>query len=148
MEIKLKELNMSKNFNIKPSDAKYSINEEKRTVVCILEKTDNLFIKFVWENSNIGCYGEKFLNKLIMPNRFIGIAKCSEDDEWDVEKGKLIAFSRAKDKLNKSFFKRAKTYVNYIDRQIDNFVDIINTVGEKLEINQEHRYNLIDKLLQ
>lgn len=146
MEIKLKEIKMNKNFNIKPSDAKYSINEEKKTVVCILEKTKDLFEDFVIDNFDL--WNFTMLNKVKkMPNRFVGIAKCSEEDEWNIETGKLIAFSRAKDKLNKSFFKRAATYVKYVDKSVDDFVEVINSIGEKLEVNQKHRHELIETLL-
>ena len=142
---------MSKSFNIKPSDATYFINEEKKVVVCTVDKTKYLFINFVTENfriwsSNI-CDDASLWYKLEMPNKFTGVARCSENDEWNPETGKLIAFSRMKDNLNKSFFKRANTYVNFLDRAADEAADVLGKIGEKLSVNTEHRHNLINSLI-
>ena len=142
---------MSKSFNIKPSDATYFINEEKKVVVCTIDKTQYLFINFVRENFKIWpnniCDDNFLWCKLIMPNKFTGVARCSESDEWNVETGKLIAFSRMKDNLNKSFFKRANTYVNFLDRAADEAADVLGKIGEKLSVNTEHRHNLIDSII-
>ena len=138
---------MSKSFNIKPSDATYFINEEKKVVVCIVDKTKHLFNDFVEENFEIWPCDSSFFEKLEMPNKFTGVARCSENDEWNPETGKLIAFSRMKDNLNKSFFKRANTYVNFLDRAADEAADVLGKIGEKLSVNTEHRHNLINSLI-
>lgn len=142
---------MSKSFNIKPSDATYFINEEKKVVVCTINKTRDLFIDFVVENFKIWpthfAYDESLFHMLEMPNKFTGVARCSENDEWNLETGKLIAFSRMKDNLNKSFFKRANTYVNFLDRAADEAADVLGKIGEKLSVNTEHRHNLINSLI-
>lgn len=137
-------------FNIKPSDGKYIVNEDKRTVVCVIDHTKDLFRDFANENFVLTSLCDKNFKldeKLAMPDRFIGVAKCSEEDEWDVGIGKLVAFSRAKDKINRSFFKRATIYVKYLDRAIDDAVEIINNIGNKLAINTEHRHDLIESLI-
>lgn len=143
-----------KTFNIKPSDAKYFIDEEKRTVICVIENTKYLFNHFCNDNFKLGVQNivlwrdkSDFFEKLNMPNRFVGQATCSKDDEWNVETGKLIAFSRAKDKVNKSFFKRANTYINTLDQWVNDAAEVLNQVGEKLSINTERRYNLIESIV-
>ena len=141
---------MSKTFNIKPTDAKYFIDKEKRTVVCVLEKTENLFIHFIVDNFTIRptvIGNDSLYKKFKMPNRFIGIARCSADDEWNPETGKLIAFSRMKDNLNQSFFKRANTYVNFLDETTNQAESVFNRIGEKLSVNTYHRHNLINSIL-
>lgn len=145
-----------KTFNIKPSDAKYFIDEEKRTVICVIDDTKSLFNRFCNDNFKISAKNtvfwprlnnKQFFDKLDMPNRFVGQATCSKDDEWNVETGKLIAFSRAKDKVNKSFFKRANTYINTLDQWVNDAAEVLNQVGEKLSINTERRYNLIESIV-
>lgn len=141
---------MGKTFNIKPSDAKYIVDEKKKVVVCVIDKTEYLFMDFANENFKIAPWTfmtDKFTTKMHMPNKFIGVATCSEDDEWNVETGKLIAFSRAKDKVNKSFFKRANTYINFLDRAADEAANTLTIIGEKLSINTDHRHNLINSII-
>ena len=82
-----------------------------------------------------------------MPNRFIGIATCGPDDNWNEETERRIAYSRAKANLDKSFFKRARTYVNTVDDWLEDSVVKINRYGEKLSHNAEHRKNNINYLL-
>ncbi len=79
----------------------------------------------------------KLEQELEMPNTFIGKAVCSPDDEWDEELGRKIAYSRAKDKCYRSFFKRANNIVNLIDRCLGRMMDIFNNFGARLETNRE-----------
>lgn len=137
-------------YNITPSDCKFIINKNNRTVVCVYEGSARTFINFADSNFKVitSCdvyfaQGSQLRRKLYMPNKFIGVATCSENDEWNEEIGKKVAFSRMKDKLNRSFFKRANLYVKTIDKWMDDAVYLINTVGQKLEVNQEKRHNLI-----
>ena len=139
-------------INITSDKARFIVNEEKRKVVCIFENTDNMFIDYANKNLQIKpiqgiFYGRNFYNQLRMPNRFVGVATCSPDDEFSVENGKLIAFSRAKDKVQKSFFKRANLYVNTLDKWLNESIDCINRYGSKLETNTERRHAKITELI-
>lgn len=146
-----------RNFNIKPTDerVKYIVNEDKKVVVCVIEHTKELFNDFCNKNFVINelntafydTFARNFFNNLNMPNQFSGVAYCSTNDEWNVDTGKLIAFSRAKDKLNKSFFKRANLYVNTLDKWANEAADVLDQIGVKLSVNTEHRHNLIDSIL-
>lgn len=135
-------------FNITPDMGHYVINEQNKTVVFIINKTQSLFIDFIQDNNfNKFSLNDDFIKKFYMPNHFFGVARCSDNDKWDVEVGKAIAFSRAKDKLNKSFFKRCSNYVKMADQWIDNIVEIINIVGDKLTFNTAKRHDYIEELL-
>lgn len=140
-------------INITKKNARFIVNEEKRKVVCIIDNTANLFLKYAEKNLRIkpDCdvpWGDsKLYPRLKMPKRFIGMATCSANDNFDVETGKLIAFSRAKDKINNSFFKRANLYINTIDDWLAEAVVSINQYGSKLEINTERRHERINELI-
>lgn len=67
--------------------AQFTINEEQRTVKCLLEVAEI-------------CDG------ILFPGEFYsGKAKCSQEDTWDVSFGKQLAFSRAVDKLMNKRYK-------------------------------------------
>lgn len=140
--------------SIRKEDVKYVVQPEQRKVIAYIEGTKNLFYDFVEENGgpwndNIlwTDKSQKFEEKLKMPNKFVGVATCGPDDEWDEEIGRLIAFDRMKDSLNKSFFKRANTYVAEIEKSLDDFCDRVNAYGEKLEYNTNRRKQVISKVL-
>ena len=144
---------MNYKFNVKPEDCRYIVNEEKRKVICLIENTKFSFLDFA--NYNFALSPEcldgpwnrlvirSLHDRLLMPNRFCGVATCSDTDEWNEETGRLIAYSRAKDNLNKSFFKRANLFINTVDRHINDAVDILNRLGEKLEISSDRRHKKI-----
>lgn len=143
---------MKYRFNVKPEDCHYIVNEEKRKVVCLIEGTKYFFLNFANDNFVLSpeCFdnpwGKVYNNmhdRLVMPNRFCGVATCSEEDEWDEEIGKLIAYSRAKDNLIKSFFKRATFFINTVDRHINDAVDVLNMLGQKLEVSTDRRHKKI-----
>ena len=143
-------------LNIAPKDCRYIVDKNKKKIVCIIDETEYLFLNFVnsnfaimLENMGEGWFynNRKFLKKFHMPKRFVGIATCGDSDEWDEETGKLIAYSRAKDNLNKSFFKRANLYVNSIDREVDRATETLNVLGKKLTTNTERRHKKIASLI-
>ena len=142
-------------INITKDKARFIVNKDVRKVVCIIDRTSDLFLDYVDQNLKIIPYCDNIWDadrsrlypKLKMPNKFIGIASCNSDDEFSVETGKLIAFSRAKDKIHNSFFKRANTYVNTIDGWLTDAVESINSYGAKIELNTKRRHDKIASIV-
>ena len=140
-------------FNITPKNCKFIIKQDQGVIICILDGAKHLFLDFAESNFRGTPFDifnrdiENFYTSLEMPDRFVGVAKCGPNDIWNEATGRLIAFSRMKDNLNKSFFKRAHKYIDTMDIYIDDAVTLINSIGEKLENNQRHRHNLINSIL-
>ena len=143
-------------INITKDKARFIVNEDARKVVCIIDRTSDLFLDYADQNLKIVPYcdniwwggnSSRLYHKLKMPNKFIGIASCNPEDEFSVETGKLIAFSRAKDKIHNSFFKRANTYVNTIDGWLTDAVESINSYGAKIELNTKRRHDKITSIV-
>ena len=144
-------------LNISSKDCKYIVDKNKKKIVCIINDTEYLFLNFVYSNFDImvqdigdtDFYIRKnsFSKKFKMPKRFVGVATCSETDEWNEDTGKLIAYSRAKDNLNKSFFKRANLYINSIDKEVDRAAEMLSNLGYKLTINTTKRHEKITSLI-
>jgi len=146
-------------INITKDKAQFIVNEDARKVICIIDHTSHLFIDYADKNlkirpdcDNVGrtwdsCRTSRLYPRLKMPNKFVGIASCNPEDEFSVETGKLIAFTRAKDKIQNSFFKRANLYVNTIDSWLNQAMDSINSYGKKLEINTNRRHKKIASLI-
>ena len=140
-------------LNVNSKDCRYIVDKDKRKVVCIIDHTSDIFTDFMETNFKIFIYDDpfwnsgKFMKKLIMPKRFIGIATCSPEDEWNEDTGKLIAYSRAKDNLNKSFFNRANLYINSLDKEIDRATEVLNILGQKLETNTARRHEKIASII-
>lgn len=139
---------------IKQNMCKFYVNEEERTIVCVIDKTRDLFMDFIESNFNFpsfdiagGLYAAsswKFHDQLYMPSQFTGKAVCAPEDKWDEELGKLIAFSRAKHKLYTSFFKRANLLVNMINTYLERMVDMCNEMALKLQ----NRKDAMDEALE
>ena len=142
---------------IKMKDCRFYVDETARTVVCVIPHTVTMVLDFISEHfqwGDIDAYdainrwgNERFFNSLKMPHSFMGKATCAPEDEWDVELGKKIAFSRAKDKCYKSFFKRANTFVQTVDRRLGDMIEMFNDFGLKLENKREALQNQIDEVL-
>lgn len=132
------------NCNIKQSDCIFYVNEETRTIVCKIPNTDYLLINFIndnfcWPDMNIDSgISWRLMKKLSMPSSFIGKAVCAPEDEWNEELGRMLAFSRAKDKCYKSFFKRANLLVQTIDKRLSNIIEEFNNFGIKLSDRKDH----------
>lgn len=139
---------------IKMSDCRFYVNEIERVVVCIVPNTKDMFYDFIYQHFRWKDFDTSFVTgwedspKLMMPSSFMGKAVCSASDEWNEELGKKIAFSRAKDKCYKSFFKRARYLVNMIDGHLGDMLEILNAFGEKLSNRRDELEEEIEKNVQ
>jgi len=146
------------------SDCKFYVNEAERTVVCVIPKfveeenwrkfTSDMVTDFIEDNFRFPeidfhySLESKLKDKLEMPSTFVGKAVCSPEDEWDEETGKLIAFSKAKDKCYQSFFKRANLFVQTIDRRLGDMIETFNDFGLKLENKRIALQKAIDQRVE
>ena len=140
---------------IKMSDCKFYVNEDERTVVCVIPNTQDMVEDFIWEHfqwKDIDMYEAleygKFRQDMKMPHSFIGKAVCAKEDEWNEELGRMIAYSRAKDKCYKSFFKRANLFVQTVDRRLGDMIDILNDFGAKLSDKKDALESEIERKIQ
>lgn len=143
-------------INIKMENCKFFVDEEKRTVICVIENTSSLVTDFfdinkiIWSNDPnhpVNIYPNYRLEKkLVLPDRFTGKAVCAPEDEWNEEAGRLIAFDRAKMKLNTSFFKRAQEYVTEIDIALNNMISRVNEYGDRLSRGADKRAEHIKRI--
>lgn len=148
-------------FNITRDDAHFYVDKEKGVVVCVIDNTTDLFKQFALENFRISYMCDETYNfihyinkgdsclseKLNMPAKFIGVARLGKDDEWDEDIGCTIAFSRAKDSLLRSFWKRADIYFTTIYKWIEESADMTDKLGEKFSVNMEKRHTYIEELV-
>lgn len=133
---------------VSKEDVVYIVDEKKRKVVAYVEGTKYELVNFISENKGIlpdWFDMPKLHNKLLLPNKFIGIATCSPDDEWNPEIGKLIAYHRMKTNMSKSFFKHAETYYKLMLKKINETIDLINIYGNKLTANYNRRIETINQ---
>ena len=138
---------------IKMSDCKFYVNEVERTVVCVIPNTKNMLNDFISDNFSFNDFDiEEAIyvscRSYRMPKSFMGKAVCAESDEWNEELGRMIAFSRAKDKCYRSFFKRANALVNTIDRRLNDMMTMFNEMGDKLNDKREKLEHMIEERTQ
>lgn len=129
--------------SIRKENVKFIVNKEKRTIICYIEGTEKMFLNFVQENFKVDWTFGMDYNRLLMPNRFVGKAVCAEGDEWEEEKGKLLAYDRMKNDLIASFQRSAQYFVDWYDNELSNAVKTLNAYGEKLHYNKKRRQSVI-----
>ena len=139
---------------IKMSDCKFYVDEDARVVVCVIPNANDMLIDFVrehfrWDDVDMDyAIDYHFEPKLQMPRSFMGKAVCAAEDEWNEELGRKIAFSRAKDKCYKSFFKRANLLVQTYDRRLGDMIETFNDFGLKLDSKREALQNYIESQIK
>ena len=137
---------------IKMSDCRFYVNEEERTVICVIPNTRFALQEFIEENFEFPDFdvycgiSYNYLNKeLKLPHSFMGKAVCAAEDEWNEETGRLIAYSRARDKYYTSFFKRANKLIQLVNKRLDDMIEVFNNFGMKLEAKQGELQAKIDE---
>ena len=139
---------------IKMSDCRFYVNEAERTIVCVIPKTKDMLYDYIYEHFTFSdfdmnsCMEYRLIDEIIeMPSSFMGKAVCSAEDEWNEELGRKIAFSRAKHKCYRSFFKRANTFINALDRRMGDMIESFNSLGKQLEDKRDGLQHQIDEAL-
>ena len=108
---------------------RYIVNEKDRIVVAILNncKRDAINAANAWTGTNTwDCYNRidlcvRYDNKYLIPDKFTGIAKCSDEDTWDEAIGKQIARDRVLNKYHKSLNKAVRKINTDITRAASDF---------------------------
>ena len=131
-------------------EAKYYVNEEKRTVVCTIECSEwDAFDYIEGSDIVISVPGQsKALYKHgRMPSKFVGIAKCAPDDKFDEHIGRLLAFNRAKGKYDHAFMTRVTYLVSQWDRLRQEVLERLLHYNKKAMYHQDRRSKEIEEYL-
>lgn len=127
----------------------YFVNKENGIVVARINDCSQDFLEFFLDAKRILLpVSDKESHQFLMPNSFVGIARLGDGDVWDEELGKQIAYQRAKQKRDQSFFKRANMMMRWIERELDRLCDVFDAYGKRLSNNMEYRENKIMEKVQ
>lgn len=138
---------------IKQADCKFIVKPEERMVICVIDNNvSDMLLDFIQDEASfndIEIYSfYDFDKKLRMPHSFMGKAICAPEDEWDEALGRKIAYSRAKNKLYTSFFKRANLFIQTIDKRLGDMIEKFNDFGTALDNNRQKLDDEIERALQ
>lgn len=102
-------------------DTKYYVNEEKRTVVCVLTVTDEILNKL----HKYGLAEEYFQYFPYEPSvrKYTGIARCAPEDQFDVRYGKRLAEYRASHKRWKDVNRELLKYASETTARVKNLMN-------------------------
>lgn len=89
---------------------RYNVDRSKRTVTATIENCKSDLSRWVVKrfgpigpSSKLAVALEEYSRKnLDIPDSFVGKAVCAEEDEFDVETGKILAARRAQEKYEKA----------------------------------------------
>lgn len=114
-----------------PRRIRYSINEEKRTIVAYRIGIEEDLVDKIGRNVTWPDFD--FTKCLILPEKIVAKAKCHIDDVWDVEVGKKIA----RDRLGRIYRKLARNacdkYMVKIKRHLNKMHDLKSKYDEREE---------------
>lgn len=134
------------------TNIKYVVNPEKKTVVCFLKGCKQDIQKALSKNERMIVWDLGI--DCTLKDKYIGIAKCTQEDTFDEEYGRQLARKRMlrqyyKDKAEvyRTIYKKVndtadsfyKRYSNYSAKETHKYNDIIN------QINND---DYIDKLIE
>ena len=127
--------------NIKFSIEKKWYKQNGKTCIC--------FIEGVWrcplpdcDNDNYKKYRD-FINT-IRKIKYCGIAKCTEDDTFDIIKGNRIAESRAYLKIHKDKVKLLQFNINYHKNKFYNYLIQLGRTNRIQSVENMHLEYLIN----
>ena len=121
---------------------KYYVNEDKRTVVCVIQSRKLDAVNFM---EKTGFEFLQFSDKAmqVMPTRFVGVARCSPEDKYDEHIGRLIAFDRAKEKYDMAFIHAVESMYDY---QLNMLKQCEQRLDKYINKASQHHFKRVDKI--
>ena len=117
---------------------RYIVNEKERMVIALLEHTKRDAIHAAnvwtgadnWDSKNRIDFIVRGDKKYLMPDKFTGIARCDDEDEWNEEIGKQIARNRVLDKYHRSLNKAVRKINNDIQEEAARFNERVSKLRD------------------
>lgn len=121
---------------------KYVVNEKKRTVVAIMEDTRNDVVYYLANKDPYYTWRMTDSFFFDMKEKYVGVAKCHEKDEFSPDYGKLIARTRLLVKYYEDFNNRLNYYLEertkaMTDLMIKPLNHYNNLLRNKIELEKE-----------
>ena len=116
-------------ISITRDKCKFYVKPDDRKVICVLKVSSYLLFDFIRETSALPIGWLPTDDEIALNGTYTGIATCDPMDTWDEERGRTIAFIKAKRKFCRNFFNTLKRYVNFLDGNIDNMLNTLNAIG-------------------
>lgn len=92
------------------NDMIFVINKDEGIVVCKLSNCSEIARNRIWK------YTQKLFQypdvDYIIKDEYVGVAKCAPEDKFDLEYGKKLALSRAKQKRSKAVNSAIVDFIN------------------------------------
>jgi activator of HSP90 ATPase len=122
----------------------YNVNPKKKTVACILECSMQLDKHPAWYDLSEKMYSKRFAYVDYTGNfKVVGIAKCDELDQFDVELGKKIAEARAKKKALSIASRVYQQIAHYLTDCATLLIPSIEVCNKAVEIEDVYIQKLI-----
>ena len=119
----------------------YYVNEEKKVVVCKLELCSNALI---CDMCHKGLPGHA---DLLLNDTYVGKAVCADEDTFDIEKGKRIAYNRAVTKLANAKKKTLTRFINNYEEMVVFLRDVHNDLTHKYDRVIDRRTQNTEKII-
>ena len=97
------------------NDITYVINENEGVITCVLENCKNIPIKRIKKYMGTK-FSVKEKDRYRIKDTYSGVARCSAEDTFDIEVGKKIALTKAKEKRARAINKALYTFTKDIGR--------------------------------
>lgn len=130
-------------INISKNNCQFILKPEERKTICILAIPPNLLERYIRElNTKMPIIWTTNIVKLLQISlQYTGIATCSEEDEWDDEVGKDVAYIKAKQAFAADFISHAYSFFNFFTSAIQTMKDNCDALNE--EWNKNLAFNII-----
>lgn len=99
----------------------YYIDEDKKTIACKMNDTQDEIIEKCYHNDCVGVIPAHTLYNYELKSNYNAKTSCLKEDTFDIEKGKRLALVKM---LSKYYKDKEKTYQKMID-DIESYVEVL-----------------------
>lgn len=124
------------------NDCQFFVNKDKRAVTCIY------YNKNIWGAVDFVDRDYYYKSKFALARRYVGVARCNPDDNWNEDIGRLVAYTRMKNSYFKDFFIRTKKIYEEMEKILNEEYYACNKLGDKFANELDRLDELIRKRVE
>ena len=118
-------------ISVSQNDCNYIVDKENRRIICIYRPPCRIVVNYINTTCPYVFMPEKLYESMALKSYYRGIAVCAEDDEWDEDFGKLVAFNKVREKYYNAVWRRVNRFFNWLDDSTNESARQFDYMGDK-----------------
>ena len=137
-------------INIKMKDCAFTIDRAHRRVICVIKISKSIAFDYLnnIESMLSMTIPDEVASRMYLPPSIVGIATCAEEDEWDEEIGKRVAYNKAKLNFVSKLYFAFNVYFSFANKTLGELAATCDILGSRMSANIIRSQQKVEEMIE